>query len=127
MNTELLDACLIEVCSKIYITLGKGHRERTYQNALEYELRKRYNVIKEYPLTIMYDGIIVNGYFIDLVLNGNMPLELKASKQLGESEEYQIRNYMIQINSNIGYLINFGLKKLQIIKFNNGKKIDLLK
>lgn len=126
MNTELLDICLVEVCNKIYKALGRGHRERTYQNALEYELRKKYNVIKEYPLTIMYDGIIVNGYFIDLVLNGNMPLELKASKKMGESEEYQIRNYMIQLNSNTGYLINFGLNKLEIIKFENEKKKKLI-
>ena len=126
MNTDILDFMLVQCCKKIYNILGKGHRERTYQNALEYELlQKGLDVIKEYPLRITYEGIIINGYFIDLVINTNLPLELKATKNLGVNDEYQIRNYMIQIKSNTGYLINFGVFNLEIIKYVNEEKIDL--
>ena len=127
MNTDILDYMLVESCSKIYKVLGAGHRERTYQNALEYELLKQgLKVVKEYPLRIMYENTIINGYFIDLVINSDLPLELKATKNLGVADEYQIRNYMIQIKSNTGYLINFGMFSLEIIKYVNEKKIDVM-
>ena len=127
MNTELLDYCLYDTCKKVYRILGRGHRERTYQNALEIELlAKNFNVIKEYPLRIVYEGHTINGYFIDIVINNDLPLELKASKNMGISEELQIKNYMIQLKSNTGYLINFGVLELEIIKYSNEEKTDIM-
>ncbi len=120
------DTNLIKVCKKIYEKLSRGHRERTYQNALELELRKSYKVIKEYPLPITYEGVIINGYFIDLVIDSELPIEIKATKNIGLSEDLQITNYMIHIKSKKGYLINFGVFELEINKYLKEEKINLL-
>ncbi len=128
MTHELneFDTNLIDVSKKVYKILGRGHRERTYQNALELELRKSYKVIKEYPLPITYEGVIINGYFIDLVIDSELPIEIKATKNIGLSEDLQITNYMKHIHSKKGYLINFGVFELEINKYLQEEKIKLV-
>ena len=117
MEQTLMDAKLIMLCKKVYAELGLYHRERTYQNALEYELIKTgHKTIKEYPLKIWYDEQVMNTYFIDIVI-GNLPIEIKVVKNMGVAERNQIKNYMINIGSSIGYLINFGYHELEILKF----------
>lgn len=110
-----MDKTIYIKCLEVYQTLGKGHREATYQNALSRELRG-YNPILEYPLAIEYKQHHVNTYYIDIVINQNVPLELKWVKNLNERHFCQIRNYMKGLKSNIGYLINFGDNELTVIK-----------
>ena len=114
-----MDVKLITMCKKVYAELGLYHRERTYQNALEYELIKTgHKTIKEYPLKIVYDNQVMNTYYIDIVI-GNLPIEIKTIKNMGTAERYQIRNYMLNIGSDIGYLINFGHHELEVLRFND--------
>ena len=123
---DLFDTYLVLTCKMVYKVMKRGHRERTYQNALEYELVKRFNVIKEYPLRIMYGDVCVNNYFIDLVLDNRLPIEIKATKNIGLSEDLQIQNYMIGMFSEVGYLINFGVFGLEMNKYVGDTKIDML-
>ncbi len=126
-KTVNFDDVLKGLCECVYKQLGVYHRERTYQNALELELLKlNINVIKEYPLKIWYKGNIVNTYFIDLVIDNKLPIEIKQVKSLGKSERHQILNYMKNIKSNVGYLINFGHFELEILKFVGEKETELL-
>ncbi len=110
------EIALVIMCKKVYAELGLYHRERTYQNALEYELIKTgHKTIKEYPLKIWYDNQVMNTYYIDIVIKG-LPIEIKTIKNMGTSERYQIINYMKNIDSNTGYLINFGHHELEVIR-----------
>ena len=118
-HQDRMDEALLKMCKKVYAELGLYHRERTYQNALEYELIKvGHKTIKEYPLKIIYDNQVMNTYFIDIVI-GNLPIEIKVVKNMGISERYQIRNYMMNIGSSVGYLINFGYHELEVLRFND--------
>ena len=119
MGESFMDLKLIAICKKVYSELGVYHRERTYQNALEYELIKTgHKTIKEYPLKIWYDSQVMNTYFIDIVIK-DLPIEIKAVKNMGVAERNQIKNYMINIGSSVGYLINFGYHELEMLRFND--------
>ena len=120
------DKYFIEICEKVYKELGLYHRERTYQIALEIELMKKYNTIKEYPLKIWYSGQVINTYFIDIVLDNKIPIECKTISKLKDCDRHQIKNYMINMDKNIGYLVNFGFTNLTILKLVDDDIITLI-
>ena len=52
-------------------TLGNGFLEKVYENALAHELRKAgLGVEQQRGITVMYDGVMVGEYFIDLLVEG---------------------------------------------------------
>ena len=111
---------------EVYNILGKGHRESTYQCALARELHK-YKPILEYPLAIEYKQWHVNTYYVDIVINSNLPIECKWVKKLKDGRQFcQIRNYMTHLHSDIGYLINFGDDDLEVIKFTGKNEVKYL-
>ena len=60
-------------------TLGCGFLEKVYENALAIELRSRgYEVQQQAPLEVRYKEEIVGIYSADLVVNGQVVVELKA-------------------------------------------------
>jgi PD-(D/E)XK nuclease superfamily len=49
-------------------TLGNGFLEKVYENALAHELRKAGLIVEQQRgITVMYDGVMVGEYFIDLL------------------------------------------------------------
>ena len=113
-----MDQIITTKSKEVYSILGFGHRENAYRNGLTEELRELgLNPIKEYPLAITYKGHLLTTYYPDIVINNNLPIEIKWIKKLGEKEYLQITNYMRYIKSDVGYLINFGYTNLEMLKF----------
>jgi GxxExxY protein len=104
--------CAIEV----HRVLGSGFLEAVYQEALEYELRKKeipYSINK--TLVVTYKGIrLRKEYIADFVCRDKILLELKALDGLAGREEAQVINYLKVSHYRIGLLINFGsIRKLE--------------
>ena len=73
--TERIIACVFKVSN----TLGCGFLEKVYQNALFHELLKAgLQVKREEPIKIVYDGVVVGDYLIDLLVEDSIIVELKA-------------------------------------------------
>ncbi len=103
-----MDSFILTKATEVFTTLGRLHRENAYQSALIVELRdSNYNPIKEYPVPIIYKNHVITTYYIDIVINNQVPIEVKTIKKLTDKEFHQIQNYMDNIHNNIGYLINF--------------------
>ena len=112
-----MNESIYESAKKIYTTLGCGHSESTYQNALIYELRKNENilcVIDEITFPIIYEGIPVGFQRADIIIqmkNGeNIIIELKAINTIQPSVFNQVRRYLNQFNLFVlsyGIIINF--------------------
>jgi GxxExxY protein len=104
--------CAIEV----HRVLGSGFLEAVYQEALEYELRR-----KEIPFTsnktlvVIYKGVrLRKEYIADFVCRDKILLEIKALDGLSGREDAQLINYLKITNLRIGLLINFGsIRKLE--------------
>ena len=104
---------VIECAKRIRRQLGPGFLEKVYKNAMVVELRKlKLNFETEKLFQVLYDGIIVGEYRTDIIVEGKLILELKATQDLSIANEVQLVNYLTSTQIDDGLLINFGSDKL---------------
>ncbi|MCK4467676.1 MAG: GxxExxY protein [Desulfobacterales bacterium] len=109
--TYIINGAVFEV-NKV---LGAGFLEKVYEKALLIELRKRsLKAESQVPIQIKYKGNIVGDYFADIVVEGQVILELKAIEQMQKIHEAQLLNYLKATGFKIGLLINFRYPKAEI-------------
>jgi GxxExxY protein len=106
---------IIGCAMKVSNTLGIGFLEKVYENALVIELRKAGLIVEQQkPIVVMYDDTSVGEFFADILVNGSIICELKATKAIDEVHQAQLLNYMKASGLTIGLLLNFGTSKLGI-------------
>ena len=104
---------VIECAKRIRRQLGPGFLEKVYKNAMVVELRKlKLNFETEKLIQVLYDGIVVGEYRTDIIVEGKLILELKATQDLSIANEVQLVNYLTSTQIDDGLLINFGSDKL---------------
>ena len=114
ITTDQLITEVIECAKRIRRQLGPGFLEKVYKNAMVVELRKlKLNFETEKLIQVLYDGIIVGEYRTDIIVEGKLILELKATQDLSIANEVQLVNYLTSTQIDDGLLINFGTDKLQ--------------
>ena len=101
------------VISKAYDVmkfLKKGLQESAYHAALEWELKQAgVPVESEQSFHIWYKGHKLDKmYKLDLVVNRNIIIELKAKEEITSEHRLQLFNYMRLTNLPLGLLLNFG-------------------
>ena len=105
---------IIECAKRIRRQLGPGFLKKVYKNAMVVELRKlKLNFETEKLIQVLYDGIVVGEYRTDIIVEGKLILELKATQDLSIANEVQLVNYLTSTQIDDGLLINFGADKLQ--------------
>lgn len=114
ITTDQLITEIIECAKRIRRQLGPGFLEKVYKNAMVVELRKlKLNYEAEKQIQVLYDGVVVGDYRTDLIVEGKLILELKATQDLTIANEVQLVNYLTSTGIDDGLLINFGSDKLQ--------------
>lgn len=114
ITTDQLITDVIECAKRIRRQLGPGFLEKVYKNAMVVELRKlKLNFETEKLIQVLYDGIVVGEYRTDIIVEGMLILELKATQDLSIANEVQLVNYLTSTGIDDGLLINFGSDKLQ--------------
>ncbi len=100
---------IIQAFYKVYNSLGFGFLEKVYENALLIELQNMgLNCCQQYPIDVFYHQRKVGSYFADIVVDGKVILELKATASICEEHEFQLINYLKATNIEVGLLLNFG-------------------
>ncbi|MEZ4706986.1 MAG: GxxExxY protein [Caldilineaceae bacterium] len=105
----------------VHNTLGPGFLEAVYHAALiaEFEARK-IPFVHEQEIAIYYKGRRLEaGYRADFICFGNVIIEIKALKELGDVERAQVVNYLKATQFEVALLINFGASSLQYERFAN--------
>ena len=94
---------------EVYNELGSGFLEEVYHESLEIELTNRSIPFVSKPkLTIYYKGRpLKKQYEADLIVIGEIVVELKAVKTLAAEHEAQLINYLKATRKRVGYLLNF--------------------
>jgi len=106
---------IINCAYKVSNTLGIGFVEKVYENAHFHEMRKDgLQVIQQYPIKVKYDNVIVGEFFLDMLVNELVIVELKAVSNLTDDHVAQALNYLRATDLPACLLINFGQKKIQI-------------
>ena len=109
-HSELTEK-IIKAFYKVYNTLGYGFLEKVYENAIYIELEAiGFNIKKQEPIKVYYEGKEVGVYFADLIVNDTIIIELKATEYLIEENESQLINYLKATEIEVGLLLNFGKK-----------------
>lgn len=106
---------IIGCCMEVHKILGKGHSEKIYGDALEYEFKiNNIPYEREKKYTVEYKDIILSKfYFSDFTVYNEIILELKAIESLSRSEIKQTLNYLAASKNKLGLLINFGEDSLK--------------
>jgi len=103
---------LMGAAFEVYNELGYGMAEEVYQQSLEIELQLRsIPFLSKAELDVFYKARILTAkYRPDLLVYGEIVVELKSLKELCSDHEAQLFNYMCIARKQVGYLINFGQK-----------------
>jgi GxxExxY protein len=123
MDTEHADAARLNVLSGQVIgcaftvmnALGVGFLEKIYENALAHELRKvGLKVAQQHGMTVLYDGVKLGEYVVDMLVEDELLIELKVAKALDDSHRLQCVNYLKATGLQLCLLLNFGKSRLEI-------------
>jgi len=118
---------IIGCAMKVHSTLGNGFQEVVYQRALAVEMEKQRLVFaRELEMTIYYDSVEVGTRRADFLVQDTVMLELKAICQLEDIHLAQALNYLEAYKLEIGLLINFGSRHIEIKRITNERKIARL-
>jgi len=109
MNINDLTYNVIGSAYKVHNVLGAGFLEKVYENALKIELhRLGISVRQQVKLPVFYEGHQVGLYFPDLLIDGQLIIELKAILTLAPEHEMKLIHYLAATGIDDGLLINFG-------------------
>ena len=118
---EIFQLCdqIRETSFALHRYLRHGHAEKVYENGLAHRLRKAgVQVKQQHALQVMdEDGTVLGDYLADLVVAGELIVELKACRALADEHVAQLLGYLRGSRIEHGLLINFGASKLEIRKF----------
>ena len=95
---------------EVYNEMGSGFLEEVYHESLELELATRaIHFVPKPRLSLFYKGRPLQKYYeADLIVVGEIVVELKAVKILTSEHEAQLINYLKATRKRVGYLVNFG-------------------
>ena len=108
---------IIGAAFEVHKFLGNGFQEVIYQRALAVEMRKAgLEFAREIEQDIFYKDFPkpIGTRRADFVVAGKVLVELKAIIALEDVHEAQLLNYLKAYRLEIGLLLNFGSKSLEI-------------
>jgi len=112
-----MDDKIHEFVKTIYDTLGPGYNECVYHKAMEVLLRKHgVQYESERIVPIVFDGHTIGNVRSDIIVEGRLVLEFKSIRNLTDAAALQTRNYLHLTGLTLGYLINFGHQKLEVVR-----------
>ena len=115
MKNEELTHKIIGCAYQVFNTLGFGFLESVYKKARVIELDKnKLECKEEKSLKVYYDGQVIGEFFVDLLIENEIIVELKSVQNLAKEHEAQLVNYLNAARKEIGLLINFGPKGVEV-------------
>jgi len=95
-------------CIKVRQTLGNGYLEKIYERALKIELIENgFKVETQKPLEVHYKNQVIGDYFLDLLVDEKIIIELKCCEKLIDFHRAQLINYLKATDLKLGLLVNF--------------------
>ena len=110
-----LTGAIIGSAFEVHRVLGRGFLENVYETALLHELAsRRIKAERQGPVSVAYKGQSVGTYFADILVEGVVICEIKAVEAIIDPHLAQLLNYLKATHLQVGLLLNFGAKSLQI-------------
>lgn len=114
MNKQRYDIItdkIINAAIEVHRELGPGLLESVYEYCLLEECQRRgLAVQQQVTLPVVYKGKKLNkNFFIDLLVENEIVLELKCTEVLLPVHEVQLLTYLKLANKKLGLLLNFNV------------------
>ena len=117
MSDELTSK-IIGAAIEVHRVLGPGLLESIYEEALCHELSLRGIAFeRQKEVDVVYKGHVIKGQILDVLVEGDVVLELKAVMKLPD----------VAMAQTLSYLKATGLKRGLIINFSQSKLVDGIK
>ncbi len=114
---------IIGCAMKIHRYFGPGFPEMIYKRTLVIELEKTHlTYSSETEREIFYEDRFIGKRRLDLLVENNILVELKAVAEINNACYAQIINYLRVFSIEVGLLLNFGSGSLQFKRFINTKQ-----
>ncbi len=109
MDVDRITARIISAAIEVHRHLGPGLLESVYQVCLLKELEVAgLSYESEVPVHVAYKGEMVGeGYRIDVMVENEVVVELKAVEMLQDKHKAQLLTYLKLMGKRVGLLINF--------------------
>ena len=109
-----LSEAIIGAAIEVHKYLGPGLLETVYEICLVEELERRgLKVQQQVRLPLYYKEQLTKKFFvIDLLVENEIILELKATDKILPIHEHQLMTYLKLTQKNLGLLINFNVPRL---------------
>ena len=108
-NSNRLTEKIIGAAIKIHRRLGPGLLESAYEACLVFELKEMgLRVEQQKAVPTIYDAVKLEcGFRADLVVNGQIVVELKCKEALHPVDHAQVLSHLRLLGLQVGLLINF--------------------
>lgn len=106
---------VIDSACRVHSALGPGLLESAYELCLQQELKKRgFRTRRQVSVPFDYEGLrIYSGFRIDLLVEEELIVELKAVERLPAVIEAQMLTYLRLAQKRLGLLINFNVNRIK--------------
>ena len=113
MDVEEVSAIAVDCGLQVHKDLGPGMLESAYEAVMAHLLSKRgLSVERQKVIPITYDGLnIEQGFRADLIVDGQLLIELKTVERLSLVHARQVRTYLKFTGLHVGLLMNFSSEK----------------
>ena len=115
---------IIKAFYAVYNTLGYGFSEKVYHLALVIELQHMGMLASsEHKITVFYRSLPSGDFFLDILVENCVIVEIKAVKELLPEHDAQVLNYLRATIYEVGLLLNFGPEPtIKRLSFDNERK-----
>ncbi len=117
---EELSKRIIGAAIQVHKELGSGFLENIYEEAVKVELsRNGLDFDSQKEIRIEYSGVEVGIHRLDLLVEKEIIVELKAVKELADIHFAQLRSYLKATDLKVGLLLNFSKPTLEVKRIVN--------
>ncbi len=100
----------LDCAFRVHTALGPGLLESSYRACLAYELAQTgLSIQTEVPVPLIYQGQKLGevGYRLDILVAGELIIEVKAAEAIAPVHKAQLLSYLRLFNRRLGLLLNF--------------------
>ena len=112
---EELSKQVIGAAVEVHKELGPGFLESIYEEALKVQLSENgFNFASQKEIKIEYQGVLIGLHRLDLLVENEIIVEMKAVKELSDIHFAQLRSYLKATGLKVGLLLKFSKPTLEV-------------
>jgi GxxExxY protein len=112
---EVLSGRILEAAIEVHRALGPGFLESVYENALVIAFKPRgIRFDRQHEVRVSFEGQDVGVHRLDLLVESQIVVEIKAVKALEDIHFAQLKSYLKATHLHVGLLLNFNAPTLVV-------------